>query len=867
VAFYSLNAMAQFGPVNNLLSNPNLGYPVAIDKGDFNQDGFEDVIIAFSNYVYWWPNTGNNGFSEPIQLSTPPYDTAFGGWTIGNMISADLDQDGNKDVACVVNYAVPNTTGIQSSFNSLGPGPPPPPPSKEQGRIFIYKGLGNGLFSEGKFIAKNFGHLSAIRAGNMDSSQTLEIVASSLQSPTSLFGDTIIPFGYNDLPGKVAVYSNITFDDTLLATEMILSDSAIQGINVELGDIENDGDLDVFFSSSFTGFAGWMENLGNGSFGPKQWITEANGQQLAYFKLADLNGDSLIDFVYNSIGGGCKWQRNMGDEQFGNSISLGASNVSYGNFTISDVDADNDMDIIVLQGGVSYLENSGDGSSFSTIILDRFSSYCSYTCVSDINNDNTVEILGAGSPNYGTLALYQRNSNSDWNNRYVVYPKLTNVQNVMPGDIDGDGDIDLVAGSMYDGKIVYFSNAGAGNFSEPINISYSTLNLKDISVADVDNDLDLDIIAVSLVDSNIQLFRNNGLGNFQHPEIIANHLYSGARIVTADFDQDGNIDIAGTFSLGTYNFYRKVYAIRNSGNGVYEQPVLIADSVVWGSDLLLTADLDQDNFPDLVSASSTTLIWMKSLGNGLFDSSAVIYNQLATIRDIKVADVNQDLRNDILVAANGTTNNTNYFVQLENLGGGIFSSPILFQTTYPNWRGNAIETMDFDLDNDEDIVVMAYETSQNYNHVSALMLNDGDSNYALPEIFPPNFYSNTMVLCHADLNDDSYPDLIRFYKNITTLVPIYWQANTGGISTSIEKPVGEFSVYPNPNKGRFYIQQLNEIDKGSVNVFSLDGRMVNCNISYSSNQTEISVNAEAGIYILSWISNNKKEFRKVIIQE
>ena len=875
LVYYSTTSKAQFGPPNTISKNGYKDNPVAVDKADFNQDGFEDVIIAFYNAVFWWPNNGNNGFSEPIQLSIPPSDTAFLGWNFHDLIVADIDQDGNKDVVCAVNYIrsfsqFGSNTSLVPVPSTIPPGPPPPPPGKEQGRVFIYHGLGNGLFAEGKFISNNFGHLSNICAVNLDTTQELEIFAISQHNTLlSLYNlpDTLEAYSYNNVPGKIAILSNTTFDDTLFSTETILSDSSIQGFKIEFGDIENDGDLDLFFSAGFNGFAGWMENLGGGIFGPKQWITGVNGHITSYFKLADLNGDSLIDFIYNNYSGGSYWQRNFGSGQFGNPMLMGASDSQFGNFSVSDVDGDSDMDIIIPQNGVYYLENVGDGSSFSNIKLDHVLTNCIYTLTSNVNNDNTIEILGVGSPYYGTLSIYQRNNDGTWNNRLVVYPQLTNIQNVLSGDIDNDSDIDIVVGSMYDNKLVFFNNIGAGNFSEPLLISNAVFQLKDLCLSDVDNDLDLDIIATSIADSNIQLFRNNGFGEFQNPEIIADHLYSAERITSSDFDQDGNMDIVGTFSFGLNSAYSKVYSFRNAGNGVFEQAHLVTDSVSWGKAILVTADLDQDQFPDLISASSTTLVWLKSLGNGLFDNVSVISNQLQTIKEVKPTYNYQNQRIDLLVAAVGSSQSPNYFMRFENTGGGVFAPLEALIPIVPLRSGVALEPMDFDLDNDEDIVIYFNEAST-YTFKSSLLLNDGAANFAAPDTFLPfNNGGYSMKFIHADLNDDAYPDLIRFFFGYYEDASIQWQANTGGMTTSIEKTTDLFTVYPNPNNGRFYIHQLNAIDKGSVKLYSLDGREINCNVSYFSNETEISVNAEAGIYILSWNCNNRKEFRKVIIQQ
>ena len=79
-------------------------------------------------------------------------------------------------------------------------------------------------------------------------------------------------------------------------------------------------------------------------------------------------------------------------------------------------------------------------------------------------------------------------------------------------DVDGDGDLDLVAGNI-DGKNRLYLGDGSGGFSSGSNITTDVHQTYSLSVVDVDGDNDLDVVAGNDGQIN-RLYLGDGSGGF-----------------------------------------------------------------------------------------------------------------------------------------------------------------------------------------------------------------------------------------------------------------------------------------------------------------------------------------------------------------
>ncbi len=180
------------------------------------------------------------------------------------------------------------------------------------------------------------------------------------------------------------------------------------------------------------------------------------------------------------------------------------------------------------------------------------------------------------------------------------------------GDIDGDGDLDLVGSKSNDAMEVRKNN-GNGTFGLPLYVGLPKVHFT-MELADMDGDGDLDLVTGESIGSNqVQVRLNNGTGAYFPP---VNYPVAGTSLGMAvlDVDADGALDVivavAGAVSV--------VSVLHGAGDGTLGAPVLFP---VGSRPLALAvADMDADDVPDLVtcSAADQEVAVLRGLGGGVY---------------------------------------------------------------------------------------------------------------------------------------------------------------------------------------------------------------------------------------------------------
>src|SRR5262245_24608054 len=353
--------------------------------------------------------------------------------------------------------------------------------------------------------------------------------------------------------------------DAVVFTRSVISASATQAAGIVAADVDRDGDLDVVTAEYSIDTVAWYENKGGSPLVWIKHVIDAGAMGPITVACADFDGDGDIDVVSANFNDeGIAWYENRGPSLQWTKRVISNFWVGAWGVAAADLDGDGDIDAIggLLDTGcgppldcrgVEWYEN--DGSRPPAFIIHGVSPGlvdAQSVQPADVDGDGDTDILSVDAGNDRVLWFENGGGHPPaWTER-IVTAAVDDPRTLFAADLDGDGDKDVLSASVNDDRVAWYENDGA---APPQWTSHTIAADRDGAfsgcAADLDGDGHMDVIAGSWFDSKIVWYQNLGgspLSFFPRDVGICG---GPEALFAAKVDGDADVDVLAAANAGS----------------------------------------------------------------------------------------------------------------------------------------------------------------------------------------------------------------------------------------------------------------------------------------------------------------------------
>lgn len=537
-----------------------------------------------------------------------------------------------------------------------------------------------------------------------------------------------------------------------------------------------------------------------------------------------------------------------------------------------------------------------------------------YPVLFDYDNDGLKDLMVGNrgyfvsTGSYSAQLAYYRNTGTATDPAFVLQTRnlanlsQLNLGNLAPtfGDIDGDGDADMLVGDS-DGLIHFFRNtAGVGS---PCNFVLAEPGFQDIDISgqfatpflyDVDGDDLLDLV-IGERNGNLNFYSNQGSSttpayaltddNWGGVNMRRNGLSYGFSAPFL-FEHNGMVQLLVGSESGVTDLYREITEVTLG-------PEELVGQIGSGTDFSTSNETTPFGFSSISGRNQYLIraeeLSAQGLSQGVIQKIALKTQNGPSIPlgqfNLKIGMTELDELNGfiegfstVFYAAGGSVNQgvMEYVAQTPIVWDG--ESNLVIEFCWYQTTGGPGTDLNVEFSNTP-FVSNAYANSNTFSGcgITYMGSNSGRPNFTLT-VQPsfkkvaefPVYEGERTAVALGDLNNDQLPELLignlagglAYYKGDTVGLTI------SGVKETAQMERFDLHLYPNPNSGSFVIEPHSAMPgRVDMNVFNMMGELVWSGFGQNLIRSELDLaHLPNGIYMLDIRSDTKMSAKRFVIQ-